>query len=52
MFRAKRLVYLRVQHHLLAGSGRQTNVSMGFGGDAGEGVQGNSRRGGGIWDDD
>jgi len=25
---------------------------MGFGGDAGEGVQGNSRRGGGIWDDD
>ena len=45
-------VLLRVQHHLLAGSGTVTETTMGFGDDAGEGVQGNARKGGSIWDDE
>ena len=44
-------VLLRVQHHLLAGSGTATETTMGFGGDAGEGEVGASR-GGSIWDEE
>ena len=37
--------------HMLAGSGRATGTKMGFGGNAGDGVSGDSRRGS-VWDDD
>lgn len=37
---------------LLAGSGKVTETSMGFGGDAEEGIQGNARRHNNTWGDD